>query len=58
MKRLIILVIVLFTALGAFVVNLPPREMRLKDLHPVYYPKKAATVTVLPDTAVADTASV
>lgn len=51
MKRLIILVIVLFTAIGAFVVNLPPREMRLKDLHPSYYPLKAPSESTLRDTA-------
>ena len=51
MKRLIILVIVLFTAIGAFVVNLPPREMRLKDLHPAYYPLKTPSNTSLSDTA-------
>lgn len=35
MKRLAILVIVLFTAIGVYVVHLPPKEMTLKDLHPV-----------------------
>jgi hypothetical protein len=34
MKRFIILVIVLFTAIGVYVVHLPPKEMTLKDLHP------------------------
>jgi hypothetical protein len=46
MKRLIILVVVLFTAIGTFVVNLGPREMTLKDLHPVYTAKPSTEIPV------------
>lgn len=54
MKRLLILAIVLFTAIGAYVVNLPPREMTLKDLHPVYIPHKPQAEIPLSDTTETD----
>jgi cytoskeletal protein RodZ len=54
MKRLIILVVVLFTAIGTFVVNLGPREMTLKDLHPTYIPRNIRADSALPGTAETD----
>jgi hypothetical protein len=51
MKRLIVLTIVLFVALGVFVINLPPREMTMKDLHPVIVPQPRREVIGIPDTS-------
>ena len=50
MKRLIILTIILFVALGVLVVNLPPREMTMKDLHPVIVPAVRREMIGTPDT--------
>jgi hypothetical protein len=56
MKRLIILTIIFFVALGVFVINLPPREMTMKDLHPVIVSPERREVIGIPDTPATDKA--
>jgi hypothetical protein len=58
MKRLIILTMILFVAFGVFVVNLPPREMTMKDLHPVIVPAEKQLVIGNPDTSSTETREV
>jgi hypothetical protein len=54
MKSLIIIAIILFVAAGVYVINLPPREMTIRDLHPVIGPSVTQEVIGLPDTSSAD----
>jgi hypothetical protein len=46
---------ILFVAIGVFVVNLPPREMTMKDLHPVIVPAEKQIMIGNPDTSTTET---
>jgi hypothetical protein len=55
MKWLIVFTILLFVALGVIVINLPPRGMTMKDLHPIPVPASKQVMIGTMDTTSAKT---
>ena len=54
MKWLIVLTLLLFVVLGVIVINLPPREMTMKDLHAVIVPPVGQQIPAPADTSSSD----